>query len=241
MGFCTRPGFGTPLDSWRVSELRKVYAAGLAFPKDIQSQVEWLVLWQRVGAGFSSGQQRELAQRVMGQLGLGQKKAPRVNPQIEREGWRLLASLERLDIALRTRLGDEMLERVRREPRHTSWLWALGRLGSRTPFHGPLSSVVPPPTAERWIDRLLSLKVITGETAAAIAQMGALTGDTGRDISAKTREAVLEQLRQQGHPEAALTPLVAVQSADKAEAVRVFGDSLPAGLLIKAEDSTLEG
>ena len=65
-GFCVRPGFGSALDDWRVSELRKVYAAGLAFPKDIQCQVEWLVLWQRVGAGFSAGQQRELAQRVTG-------------------------------------------------------------------------------------------------------------------------------------------------------------------------------
>ena len=234
-GFCTRPGFGTPLDSWRVSQLRTVYAAGLVFPKDIQTQVEWLVLWQRVGAGFSSGQQRELAQRVMGQLGLGQKRAPRVNPQIEREGWRLLASLERLDIALRTRLGDEMLERLRREPRHASWLWAMGRLGSRTPLYGPLSSVVPPSTAERWIDRLLSLRLITGETVAALAQIGALTGDTGRDISRETRDAVLERLRQQGHPEAALAPLVAMHSRDEAEAVRVFGESLPVGLLIKAE------
>ena len=59
--------------------------AGLAFPRETQNQVEWLVLWQRVGAGFSAGQQRELAQRVSGQLGLGQRKAPRVNPQIERE------------------------------------------------------------------------------------------------------------------------------------------------------------
>ena len=79
-GFCVRPGFGSALDEWRVSELRKVYAAGLAFPKEIQNQVEWLVLWQRVAAGFSAGQQRELAQRVSGQLGLGQRKPARHQP-----------------------------------------------------------------------------------------------------------------------------------------------------------------
>jgi hypothetical protein len=65
-GLCTRPGFGSALDEWRVSELRRIYAAGLAFPRETQNQVEWLVLWQRVGAGFSAGQQRELAQRVSG-------------------------------------------------------------------------------------------------------------------------------------------------------------------------------
>src|SRR4030095_17198021 len=95
-GFCARPGFGSTLDEWRISELRKVYAAGLASPKEIQNQVEWLVLWQRVSAGFNAGQQRELAQRVSGQLGLGQRKAPRLNPQIERESWRLVAALQQL-------------------------------------------------------------------------------------------------------------------------------------------------
>ena len=47
-GFCLRPGFGAAADEWRIAEMRKVYAAGLAFPKDVQCQVEWLILWQRV-------------------------------------------------------------------------------------------------------------------------------------------------------------------------------------------------
>ena len=53
-GFCIRPGFGSAADDWRISELRKVYSAGLAYPKDIQCQVEWLVLWQRTSAGFTA-------------------------------------------------------------------------------------------------------------------------------------------------------------------------------------------
>ena len=76
-GFCARPGFGSALDAWRISELRKVYAAGLAFPKDVQSQVEWLVLWQRVAAGFTAGQQRELAQRVPASSGSDTQDAAR--------------------------------------------------------------------------------------------------------------------------------------------------------------------
>ncbi len=157
-GFCTRPGFGSALDEWRVSELRKVYAAGLAFPREIQNQVEWLVLWQRVAAGFTAGQQRELAQRVSGQLGLRERKPARLNPQIEREAWRLLASLERLDAGLRTTIGDALLEKIRREPRHASWLWAIGRLGTRHPLYGPLNAVVAPQTAARWLTRLLAVK-----------------------------------------------------------------------------------
>ena len=35
------------------------------------------VLWEQVAGGFSAGQQRELAQRVTGDLGLGGKKSRR--------------------------------------------------------------------------------------------------------------------------------------------------------------------
>ena len=127
-GLCFRPGFGAAKDPWRIGEARKIYAAGLAFPNAIQNKVEWLVLWQRVAGGFSTGQQRELAQRVIGELGLGGKKAARLNPQMERESWRLLASLERLDAAARVKIGDELVRRVRREAGQCQ-----SALGDRTP------------------------------------------------------------------------------------------------------------
>ena len=130
-----------------ISELRKVYSAGLAFPKDIQGQVEWLVLWQRTSAGFSAGQQRELAQRVSGQIGVGQRKGPRLNVQIERESWRLLGGLERLDAGHRAKLGSELLARLGRDSRNSGGLWALSRFGARAPFYGPLNAVVSPEVA----------------------------------------------------------------------------------------------
>src|SRR5262249_8908432 len=150
-GFCFRPGFGAAKDPWRIGEVRKIYVAGLAFPGAIQNRVEWLVLWQRVAGGFSTGQQRQLAQRGRGERGLGGKKAARLNPQIERESWRLLASLERIDVETRVKAGDELLRRVRRDAGNASLLWAIGRLGARAPFYGPLSSVVPPQDAGRWL------------------------------------------------------------------------------------------
>jgi DNA-K related protein len=228
-GFCVRPGFGSTLDEWRISELRKVYAAGLAFPKEIQNQVEWLVLWQRVGAGFSAGQQRELALRVSGQLGLGQRKAARLNPQIEREAWRLLASLERLDAGQRTRYGDELLERIRREPRNSHWLWALSRLAARQPLYGPLNAVVPADVAERWIERLLALKEITADAAESIARIGARTADPARDISEMAAEAAAERLAAAGFDDAAKGLRVVAESSAR-ETGRLFGEALPEGL-----------
>jgi len=231
-GFCVRPGFGAAADAWRISELRTVYAAGLTFPKDVQCQVEWLVLWQRVGAGFTAGHQRELAQRVGGQLGVGQKKPPRVNPQIEREGWRLLASLERLDAGQRVKLGDELLSHLRRDPRNRSWLWAIGRFGARAPFYGPLSSTVAPAVAERWIDRLLT-KGLTADAAAAVVQIGARTNDPARDIPDEARARIVSSLTDQTIPLETLAPLLDVVPPKPLDLARAFGEALPEGLRLQ--------
>jgi molecular chaperone DnaK (HSP70) len=237
-GFCTRPGFGSPLDAWRVSELRKTYAAGLAFPRDVQGQVEWLVLWQRVGAGFGTGQQRELAQRIAAQVGVGQRKPPRINPQIEREGWRLLGSLERLDIGLRTKLGEELLHRIKRDQRNSAWLWTLGRLGARTPLYGPLSSVPPPTTAATWVERLLALKTITDEVAATIVQIASLTGDPARDLASDVRSVAADRLRAAGHPDRAVHALLQVIPTGSADTARLFGEPLPEGLRLEPAGTT---
>jgi len=228
-GFCVRPGFGSTLDEWRISELRKVYAAGMTFPKEIQNQVEWLVLWQRVSAGFNAGQQRELALRVSGQLGLGQRKAPRLNPQIEREAWRLLASLERLDAGQRVKYGEELLERVRRDPRNPHWLWALSRFGARQPLYGPLNAAVSPAVAERWIDQLLNAKEMTADRAQCIGHVGARTGDPARDINETTAETAAGRLTAAGEHEAARHLRVVAESS-ASEKGRLFGETLPEGL-----------
>jgi hypothetical protein len=229
VGLCARPGFGSALDEWRVSELRRVYAAGLAFPRETQNQVEWLVLWQRVSAGFTAGQQRELSQRVSGQLGLGQRKPPRINPQMDRESWRLLASLERLDAGQRAKLGGDLIARIGREPRNASWLWAIGRFGARQPLYGPLNGVVSAAVAEGWIGTLLHLKELTADAASAIAQIGARTDDPARDISESIAADAAARLSASGWAPAAekLTVVVATSSA---EAGRVFGEALPEGL-----------
>ncbi len=234
VGFCTRPGTGAPLDPWRVSELRKVYLAGIGFPRDTQCQVEWLVLWQRVAAGFTTGQQKELAQRVIGQLGIGQKKPTRLNSQLEREGWRLLGSLERLDAGERVKLGDELQRRLLRGPGDGARLWALGRIGARTPWYGPLNVVVPAADAERWIMAVLESTHLTADAAAALVQLGALTGDDTRDVSAEVRELVLERLSSANVPAEGLAPLREIVPVSRIAASHAFGEPLPEGLRLEA-------
>jgi molecular chaperone DnaK (HSP70) len=231
-GFCMRPGFGASADPWRIGEIRKVYTAGLSHPREVQAQVEWLVLWQRVAGGFSAGQQRELAQRLIASLGLGSQKAARLNPQIERESWRLLATLERIDLALRVRIGDALSVRVRKNPRDASLIWALGRTGARVPFVGPLDRVVPPDVAERWIGTLLSLRHFGPDAAGAVAQLAAATGDPARDITVSSRQQVIARLRELGGSADALVDEVEKGSAAPvgSRGLRYTGETLPQGL-----------
>ena len=201
----------------------------------MQNRAEWLVLWSRVAGGFSSGQQRDLAQRVIGDLGLGGKKAPRLNPQEERESWRLAASLERLDVATRVKIGDELARRVRRAATDTSLLWALGRIGARTPFYGPLSSVVPPHDAARWLDVLVSVKVTSADLIAAIVQIAGVTGDSLRDLDEGDRQRASARLRDIGAGDEALLALEQPVVRSAVDANRVFGEPLPSGLRLAVE------
>jgi hypothetical protein len=233
-GFCLRPGFGTATDPWRVGEVRRKYVSGVAFPKDTQCQVEWLILLQRVSAGFSASQQQELANRILGLLGLGTRTAPRPNPQIVREAWRLLAGLERLDGSQRARLGDTLIPRVRREAQNTALLWAIGRFGTRVPLYGPLNAVVAPAAAERWLEMLLALRLFGADTASAVAQVAARTDDPARDISDAARSAALARLIEAGAPDDLLRTIREHVPIDRLTGGRIFGEALPEGLRLEA-------
>ncbi len=232
-GFCLRPGFGTTLDPFRIGEIRKVYVAGLAHPKEIECQVQWLVLWQRVSAGFTTSQQQELAGVLVGMLGLGSRKAPRLNAQVHREAWRLLASLERLDRGRRARLGDELVGKVRREPQNGGLAWAIGRLGARTPLYGGLNAVVPADVAERWIEVLLTSRVLPADLTAAIADIGARTNDPARDIGDDARDAAVAVLTAAGASGEIVRRLRSHVPPDDVTKMRVFGETLPQGLRLE--------
>ncbi len=232
-GFCARPGFGAPADPWRIGELRKVYAGGLIFPRIVQCQVEWLVLWQRVSGGFTSGQQRELAGRVAAQLGIGQKKPARLNAQVERDAWRLLAGLERVEAAERVRIGDRLAELARRDPRAGWRVAALGRVGARVPLYGPLNAVVPGAAAARWINLLLGARELTPDIAAAVVSIGELTGDPARDLPAAVRESAARPLDAAGAPADVVAGLRVIRPADRTAGWDASGESLPEGLRLE--------
>jgi actin-like ATPase involved in cell morphogenesis len=241
LGFCMRPGFGAAKDPWRITKAREVYSAGLIFANSLQNRVEWLVLWQRAAAGFGTGQQRELAQRIMGELGMGARKPPHVNPQIARESWRLLASLERLDAATRVKIGDEVLRRLKRDEDNASLLWSIARCGARMPVYGPLTSVVQTSDAARWLRQLIAIKRWTPELGAALVQIGAVTGDPLRDVDDEVLELARARLRATDVEADASRPLYEVVHPTLAGTSRAFGEPLPDGLRLDDAASVSRG
>jgi len=239
-GYCLRPGFGDRQDALRMKEARRVHQAGLAFPQDLQCQIDWLVAWRRTAGGLGSAHQQEL-RRYLEKLGLGGKKiSKRLNSQVEREGWRLLASLEHLPGTVRAALGSELLRRLKREPSDSAWLWSLARFGARIPLYGSLNCVVPAETAALWIATLLETSKLTHETAAAIVQLGRRVDDRARDISHDGIRSVVSQLKSApAADDAFLRPLEECIVPTRSDVVYTFGEPLPRGMELESTSKCL--
>ena len=240
LGYCLRPGFGDPGDPARITQARRIYSAGLAFPRELQSQVDWLVLWRRTAGGLSAAHQHEL-RNYLGDLGIGRKKpGTRLNSQVEHDGWRLLASLEHLSGSTRAALGSELLRKLKKVPTDSGWLWSLGRFGARIPLYGSLSCVVPAEIASEWIAALLELRELTPETASAILQLGRKVEDRARDIGPDVvRSAVAKLKSAKIADDALLRPLQEYVAPVRADVVRTFGEPLPKGLELESTANCL--
>ena len=235
VGFCLRPGFGDAQDSQRMNLARKLYQSGLAFPGDLQNQVNWLVLWRRTAGGLSAAHQHEIRNYLDG-IGIGRKKSgTRLNAQLERDGWRLLASLEHVSGATRAALGGELLRKLKKEPDDSAWLWSLGRLGARIPLYGSLACVVPKETAEEWISALLNVRDLKQETVRAIVQIGRLTEDRTRDVNRDVRKRAIKRMKAEGlADEQMLRALAEFVTPGRSDVSLTFGESLPKELHLES-------
>ncbi len=240
LGFCLRPGFGAPRDDGRINLVRRIASAGPAFPRDIPCESEWLVLWRRIAGGVHAGVQQEIYRKQAPLLGIvGAKKKLRLNPQIEYEGWRLLASLEHLPPGVRTSLGKQVIARITDDPDDTRWLWALARLGARIPLYGPLPSVVPASAIAEWLNAVLDLPELTGETAYCVVQLARRTDDPQRDVDDGLRKRVIATLRDAGLAEENIPVLQKYIPPQRVDAERMMGESLPSGLRLVSSANCL--
>jgi actin-like ATPase involved in cell morphogenesis len=232
-GFCLRPGYGYPLDDWRVEQLWKIYRNGIQFGKEARNWAEWWILWRRVAGGLEEAAQRHLFEDIAYYLQpSGTAKRP-AGPK--KQGYddmvRLVASLERLPAAKKIEAGEWLLKRLRKPKENIQTWWAIGRLGAREPIYGSTHQVVTVKVAEQWLRQLLGQDWKKKEPAAFAATLLArMTGDRERDIGASMRNRVIEQLHAFKAPPSWVKMVNEVVELSAIDEKRFFGDSLPVGL-----------
>jgi DNA-K related protein/Hsp70 protein len=230
-GFCLRPGFGDPLDEWRIRKAWKLYPSGPQFPRDPQVRSEWWVFWRRIAGGLTEGQQTQIYQNVSARISSSSKPW---RGHEELEAWMMLANLERLSPAAKEELGALLLEKITRGKARAQEFWALGRLGARIPFYGPLNQVVPGPAAAGWVKSLLSLSLpAVPAVAQALVQLARRTGDRARDLPPDDLSHVSEWLKDRPGAERLRAVLSRPEISLRAEEQQqIFGESLPPGLIL---------
>ncbi len=234
VGFCLRPGFGYPLDDWRVGQLWSLHRQGIQYKEHAQNWSEWWTLWRRVCGGLDETAHRALLADVATDLRpvrRGAQPAKGARARSYDDMVRLVGSLERLPADLKAEVGDVLLRRLESKGEPPETWWAVGRLGSRAPLFGSTHAVVPTTKAERWIEAMLALDWKGSQVLPfAAAQLTRLSGDRERDMDPDLRRRVAERLRQHKAPKRWVSMVESVVELDAADEQRAFGESLPPGL-----------
>jgi molecular chaperone DnaK (HSP70) len=237
-GYCVRPGFGYPLDAWRVEQLWSLFDDGIQYVNESQVWSEWWTLWRRAAGGLDESAQLRVLD-AMAYLQTAAQSRHKLPFDVSRTGFpdmlRLSASLERIPVERKIELGESVLTRLKKPAENHQGWWAVGRIGARRPFYGSAHGVVTPEVATRWLDAILALDWKKVDPAAfAAVQIARMTGDRSRDLPDAARDAVVRRLEAANAPRAWITMVSETVELDNADEGRVFGESLPAGLKLIA-------
>ncbi len=235
-GFLLRPGFGAPLDAWRIEQAWTLYAQGLTHHQEPAVWAAWWILWRRLAAGLPKEAHAALFEAIAPHL----RPAPKgrvANPGKKPPGLaademvRLLGALERLPPARKIEAGAWLLDKLGTGKPAPGVVWALGRLGARVPVAGAAHHAVPPESAAQWLQRLLELDFRSADEAPfAIAQLARLSGDRSRDLDEPLRLRAAAALEKAGAPPEWPRSLREAVALGERDEQRVFGEALPLGL-----------
>jgi molecular chaperone DnaK (HSP70) len=248
VGYCLRPGFGDPLDRFRVEQLWKLMhappraeagARPLA-PRQPEGGADFWIMWRRVAGGLNAALQNTLFSRLRPIFLPSKSKAvfrPSANELAEM--WRAAANFERLDVKVKELLGQAVLKALRRSPTPPYGFSSLTRLGARILLYGPLNSVVHPRIAETWLDAILDFK--PGHESErtgwlfCLTQLARRSGQRALDVDEGHRQRVLGVLKTAEAPKRWRREVEEVVEVESEEGSEIFGESLPIGLRLVRE------
>ncbi|MCA9580455.1 MAG: hsp70 family protein [Myxococcales bacterium] len=234
-GYCLRPGYGYPLDEWRIGELFGILRSGVQFLPEAQNWAEWWILWRRIAGGLSPEQQERVLDDFEWFLHpptpRPRKRPPGPKKLGELDMVRLAGALEHPSPQRKYKIGQWLLSRVVEHGDSPSLWWAIGRLGARVPSYGSAHRVIEADLVEPWIRSALRTDLGQNpEAAFAAALLGRMSGDRARDIGSDLRGQVVSALRGADAPPAWVQMVEEVTHLDAEAERRVFGESLPPGL-----------
>jgi hypothetical protein len=239
LGFVLRPGYGVPLDDWRVEETWRLLQGKLVFPGPL-CRSEWFVMWRRIAGGLSAGHQQALADPLLGAVrslarqfrATGHGNLPFATHEAA-EVWRLLGALEHLPVSAKAEIGStiiELLGKDKLKAQQPAMIWALARIGARQPTYGPLNSVVAPEVAAEWLEKLLKLARQDPLWQLAVMQLARRTDDRYRDLPERLRNRAADWLRKTHAPDHFVELVTVGGRLEAREQDALFGEKLPLGL-----------
>ena len=160
-------------------------------------------MWKRIAGGLSARSSSELLHRGRAVAAAAPEVAssrarPQAGPQELREYWQLMASCERLAAEPKAELGNALLPAVAKGKATEAEIWALGRLGARAPFYGPLNCVVARDDRRASGSRRCCAREWTQarrDRASPLVQLARCVGDRERDLDDGLRRRLAERLR----------------------------------------------
>lgn len=234
VGYTLRPGFGYPLDEWRIQQIWPLYQQGLQFAKESQSWSHWWTCWRRAAGGFDQEQQQQIFDDI----------SPYINPATARnlrstadknksyeDMLRLVASLENLLVETKIDIVQWLLKRLEKASESQTCWWALGRVATRVPFHGSAHNVLPKDVVQSWLPQLMKANWKNNlNLAFAAVMLARMSGDRTRDLDEEYRNAIIKKLKTMRAPAIWIEMVAEVKQLDEAETKRIFGETLPSGL-----------
>jgi molecular chaperone DnaK (HSP70) len=241
LGYCMRPGMADGADPLRMKEIWRLHSQGPSHPNPAQVRSEWWILWRRVAAGLTPGQQKQFIQELAPQL-MPKKSPPRKIPPQERlEMWMAVANMEHINATEKSRWGRALLAELKPNKCKPQHLWALSRMGARELLYGPVDRVISPNQAANWIETLMQTKWRDRTPViAALVQMARKTGDRTRDLDPSMSEKVTRWITDNTQDKKALEQHLkyvqeVVSMANQEESL-IFGEALPAGIVLHTPD-----
>jgi hypothetical protein len=228
-GFILRPGYGTEMDRYRIAELWRAWELGLFFPKALQAETQWWIMWRRVCGGLNAEQQTAIWNTIWPRIAGSADASP--------ELVRLAASFERVSLERRQELATLCLERIGRGSGSAKehYFWALGRLGSRVPLYAGWEAVLSPRIVEQWFSNFSAGDWRTSPLSGCslmFSLAGRSVGVPALDINEEVRLRILQKLRAGGAEAAQVAMVEQVVPVSSADRSTLFGEELPAGLVL---------